>query len=589
MSREQRAHLVLIETSSNQAFIFATNKLRENVGASELTYRAGTKLVLEAVHEVLKELHPTAAPLWNEAPAVLRGLLRSPTVNRPFAEGSSAEVILATSGKALLLVPEAEIGRRIIGGVTLAALRTAPGLDVLGVVSEGFDWNAMPLEPMVARVHQLHESLRSERVSPAIRFPLLPILAPCATSGRPACKLASEGQRTLDVSRESWAKQEHTKNWRNRIKAVLHETEYRDSLPDDLDKLERYCERREWLSVVHADGNGLGQIFLSFGRYLAPPATDAAQNAAYVAQLREFSLALEEATERAFVAALNELPRLRVRGRRRVQEWLPIIPLLIGGDDLTAVCDGEYALPFARAYLRALETETERSPLLSGIAQRALQSKHLTACAGVAVIKPHFPFHQAYELAEELLRSAKRAKKVSVGVGPENCSALDFHILYDSTFTDLESLRTRLQVGDTRLTAKPYVVTGRAADFAAESWALDHHVEGLDRVVAAIAASDDDGRNRLPNGQLHDLREGLFQGRNEADARMHLIRHRYQGAGLDQILERTEGPGSLFRPARRLPDEPEPETPQSETRFLDALEAACFWGDVGDGQQGDHA
>ncbi|GIW92459.1 MAG: hypothetical protein KatS3mg110_0500 [Pirellulaceae bacterium] len=70
-------HLVLIETCQNQNYIFATNKLRENVGASELIARVGTVYTLEAVK------NHGGPDLVSDSVEEVRRALRDPNRNPP--------------------------------------------------------------------------------------------------------------------------------------------------------------------------------------------------------------------------------------------------------------------------------------------------------------------------------------------------------------------------------------------------------------------------------------------------------------------------------------------------------------------------
>jgi len=175
-------HLVLLETSGNQRYIFATNKLRENVGASEWTYRVGTRQTLEAVASVTGD-----RTLYDEDFRTLHTNLLSDEKNPPLEQGKRAvEVILATSGKALLLVRDAATGEHIIRHVTEQTLRQAPGLTVHGAIST---LPGLTLEDVHQGIRQVHEALEQVRYQvPGVaqRFLRRPFVAECATSGLPA-------------------------------------------------------------------------------------------------------------------------------------------------------------------------------------------------------------------------------------------------------------------------------------------------------------------------------------------------------------------------------------------------------------------
>ncbi|MGO9083584.1 MAG: Cas10/Cmr2 second palm domain-containing protein [Candidatus Sulfotelmatobacter sp.] len=511
-------NLVLIETSGNQNYIFATNKLRENVGASELTYRAGKEYVRDAVSE-------------------------------EGGSGAGIKEVVAVSGKAILLVPDETVGKRVISTVTRRALKEAPGLDIRGVVGWSFEWDNGKIHEKIGEAHRLLEALRSRVPGPVARFQRLPVVAECSTSGLPAKRFAGKKDQLPEDERgprsaESIAKQEAREGWHQRLQRLLDAHRIRFPLPDATTELEKLgCD---WLAVIHADGNGLGQVFLGFDQF-ASGDTD------YIDKLGRFSRALDCCTEKAFCVALSVL---KPRGEREV---LPIVPLVLGGDDLTVVCDGRQAMKFTKRFLDEFERLTGADSLIAEImAQKPCQGK-VTSCAGIAIVKPHFPFHAAYELAEELLRSAKELLRSAKKQKPR--SAVDFHILYDASGPDLKRIRAQLTTDyrSTSLVARPYVLSGEQ-EFEHRRW------QDLDARIQTVNAKEN-GRRRLPNSMLHELREGLFFGHSTADARLRLVRERYRNQGLDGLLGDTTGEGSLFWRNGE----------QRITALLDALDLAEFW------------
>ncbi|WP_448573212.1 Cas10/Cmr2 second palm domain-containing protein [Trichothermofontia sp.] len=538
-------YLVLIETSGNQSYIFSTNRLRENIGASELTYQAGTYWVGQAVDDQNEQEQFKSC----RTPAEFRTALRN---QRPLGEqAQKAEIIVAASGKALILAKNEEIAKGIISEVTRRALIEAPGLDIAGVyeaisVTQDFA-HEKTLAEAIKKVHKTFERMRSRRPSPESRFLRLPIVASCAVSGLPAATIDTLGRKPKAISQVSATKRDKAKDAQSRL------THLDQRLQVQIDQLlkpeaEDQEEKRSWLAVVHADGNGLGQIFLNFEDYLGQDKS----NHNYINNYRKFSLALDECTEAAFKKALDVFPEEESRKKNNVA---PIVPLIIGGDDLTVVCDGHYALEFTRVFLQEFEQQTQTKPVISDVAKAG----RLSACAGVAIVKRHFPFSVAYDLAEDLIKSAKEVKRKVTKQGdsktPFPCSAIDFHILFDTSGIDLADIRKKLQPEPrTQLYNRPYVVSEDLSQAEGQNWVELHQWQRLSTRVQAL------NNGKLPSSQSHALRTALFLNKEAADAQYRLIQQRYD------LTPFTESEQSVFHLNQDV----------YSTSFLDALDAKDF-------------
>ena len=237
------------------------------------------------------------------------------------------------------------------------------------------------------------------------------------------------------------------------------------------------------VAVIHIDGNGVGGIMKELnsskdrvapGVFKAEVGCDRDDPDA----LRRFLLAvnrhLDDAVTLAFAAAwtrIAELSRHDDDRAGRGHTVIPVVPVILGGDDVTVITSGDYALPFAAAYLRHYEEATGNDPILRYLTPpKGQDTGPMTAAAGVAIVKRNFPFHIAYELAEKLV---DRAKKVGKTACPP-CSTLDYHVLFDTTVLDAsEALR-----GYESFTTRPFQLLNDDTPLAASTCSAGSRTAG---------------------------------------------------------------------------------------------------------------
>lgn len=541
-------YLVLIQTSGNQSYVFGTNKLKENIGASQLTYECGTEYVLSAIDTITARDQPVAInkPLWNVDDVLRRNALLAQGDISGRNNPGAYEVVYATSGNALVLTIDQHHARELIAAVTKTAALKAPGLDGLGCMRK-IDWPSSDVGSEIRAIYEDFEKLRGWRGGPRQRAQALPVVARCVRSGLPAGGILD----AEDLSMESLVKSEASTRWTDRQRRLFKDFKF----PDNLDDLEAALRKEErWIGVAHGDGNGLGKVLQEFAANVpaCPPGMEPCRH--YVTCLRRFSIALERQSEAAFREAATTLIA------SSQSQVTPVIPLVLAGDDLTVICEGFKALVFARRYLSAFERLTQG---LDGLNPDRLP--FLTGCVGVALIKPHFPFHAAYDLAEELLKSAKKVKEHRDG---RDHSAIDFHVLYDSSFVSVGTIREKLVTGDAEhasLTAKPYVTSD--VNGASNAWLRAHHVDGLSDLVQTLRLRTDEGEQRLSRTQLHELRAALFEGDAALRRQLRLGERRYDR----EVIQRLEDGRGFFH-------ETADDNKKRECRLLDAMEVADgFW------------
>ena len=100
-------------------------------------------------------------------------------------------------------------------------------------------------------------------------------------------------------------------------------------------------DKNDWIAIIHADGNGLGKVVQKVGKNKA--------------DFKYFSEQLNMSTIRAANDAFKE-----VSSKFIVNGKIPIRPVVLGGDDMTAIIRGDLAIPYVRVFMEKFEYYTQQ-------------------------------------------------------------------------------------------------------------------------------------------------------------------------------------------------------------------------------------
>ncbi len=512
-----------LDVAGVQTYIFSSNKLKENLGASSIVKNIYSDF-LSCIIEEHFDIDGFDIDFWKSMPETKDNTSEDDQRISLFRKYAGIDICYIGGGNALLFFKTRNDFSAIIKKFTSSFLLHAPGLYI----------NTAHIETDQAQIKDNFFTIKEELDSqlyyikntyvPNITLPRHGFTASCPRTGLSVEKLMIDKNGKVDVFSSVSATKINSADDNNAF-----DNEFKKNLEftKDIEKLGQKEGDDNFIAVVHIDGNEIGALFKeAFNNNSFMPARRLSQNLA---------TSTKAAFDDLIKIIIKDEKQCLISSNNKKFGTLPIRPIIIGGDDITFVCPGKLGIYFAEKFMEFFENQTAR-----------FHREPLSACAGVAIAKTKYPFFRAYKIAEELCSNAKQKRKKTED--KKGCW-IDFHIVEAAKTGNLNEVREayyQTQLG--KLYMRPYPLKSNSSD-------TEFSLSSLKQKAFKL--------KKLPKNKKMELAQILFETKAEQEQFIEHCEYREYDLFLPAKSNK-----SFFLPTRKG---------YLETYFLDMIELLEFY------------